>query len=121
MNLTRIGAPILEGYSQRSQNMMGNQRKHPGFGYHLLKQVSMFVALVGVVLLLGHLAAGDASMASLIAGGACLILGLLFTMLSVICVKLSRIEHRLSDSEAPNNLAGQGEVEHDSAQHTSTD
>ena len=85
----------------------------------------MFVALVGVVLLLGHLArqfsVGDAPLASLIAGGACLILGLLFTMLSVICVKLSRIEHRLSDSEAPNNLAGQGEVEHDSAQHTSTD
>jgi hypothetical protein len=106
---------------------MRNQRRHPGFGYDLLKQVSMFVALVGVVLLLGYLArqfrAGHAPLASLIAGGACLILGLLFTMLSVICVKLSRIEHRLSDSEAPNNLAGQGKVEHDSAasQHTSTD
>lgn len=86
----------------------------------------MFVALVGVVLLLSHLAGqfrvGHAPLASLIAGGACLILGLLFTMLSVICVKLSRIEHRLSDSAAPNDLAGQGEVEHDSAasQHTAT-
>lgn len=105
---------------------MRKKKKHSGFGYDLLKQVSMFVALVGVVLLLSHLTgqyrAGHAPLASLIAGGACLILGSLFTILSVICIKLSRIEHSLSDSATRNDLAGQGEVEHDSSasQHTAT-
>ncbi|KKK74914.1 hypothetical protein LCGC14_2878990 [marine sediment metagenome] len=97
---------------------MRRREQNPGSGYNLLKQVSVFVAIVGVALLLSHLVGqftvGSAPLASLIGGAACLVLGLLFTMLSVICAKLSRMEHRLSDSTASNEPTEQDQAERES-------
>jgi len=70
-------------------------------GYSVLKQLAIFVCVVGAILLLSHLAGqlreGYASQSTLIAGAACLGVGLLFAVLADLGIRLHRLEQRVGE------------------------
>lgn len=72
-------------------------------GYSVLKQLAILGCLVGAILLLSHLAGqikeGYASQSTLIAGAACLGIGLLFTVLADLGIRLHRLEQRAGKVE----------------------
>jgi hypothetical protein len=74
----------------------------PQVGFDVGKQLSMAAGMVGVLLLLSHLAGqfrdGWAPAWSLVAGTACILVGVLFSLLFSILLRLQRIEQRISTS-----------------------
>ncbi len=65
-------------------------------GYSVLKQLAIVVSLVGIVLLISHLAGqfreGSASWSTLIGGAASFGIGLLFAVLGDLGIRLHRLE-----------------------------
>ena len=86
---------------------------HRGFNFGM--QLSMAVSLVGVLLLLGHLAdqlrEGYGSLWSLVVGVACVICGLILALLFEILVRVHRIEQRISGSDRLEEAIGKGHAE----------
>jgi hypothetical protein len=82
--------------------------------YSVLKQLAIFVFLVGVVLLIDHLAGqireGYASPWSLIGGAASIVTGLLFAVLGDLGIRLHRIEQEAG--KAPQHPAANRQGEH---------
>ena len=70
--------------------------------YILLKQVSIFVTLMGVLLVVGHVVrqhvCGAASLESLVGGAVAFVVGLLFTILASIRIALDRIQDKIEQS-----------------------
>ncbi len=75
---------------------MGKNLMEKPIGYSVLKQLAIFVSLVGAVLLLTHLAGqlreGSASRYTLIGGAASFGIGLLFAVLGDLGIRLHRLE-----------------------------
>jgi hypothetical protein len=74
-------------------------------GYSVLKQLAIFVSLVGAVLMIDHLAGqireGYASWWSLIGGAALFVIGLLFAVLGDLGSRLRRLEQKTSEAKPP--------------------
>ena len=74
-------------------------------GYSVLKQLAIFVSLVGTVMLISHLAGqimeGYASWYSLIGGAASFVIGLLFAVLGDLGIRLHRLEQKAGEAAQP--------------------
>ena len=93
--------------------MIAEQTPHRGFD--VAKQLSMAVAFLGILLLVGHLAGqvnkGSASGWTLIVGGACFVCGLVLSLLFMILIRLERIDRQLSGSGNREDAKDESQVE----------